>query len=551
MPKSGLARAALLLVACSAIGAWIGVQRADDVEGFGSYPLGMLALALLQVTGVLRLAVGAAALVLTAATMWATGQSALESVGYSAGGVAAAGLALAVVRTGGGRMSLRTESDLARIVVASLAGALLVAASSAGTGALAGVPDLRSISLAALLNMTASLLLWLPLAMERPRPPGLAGPPERILQWTLVLTATVAVCAVDEAPAFAYVVLALLGWAGLRFSLLETLVQLIAVRLVTMAFTTYGRGPFSRAGHEIDLPPDLRTAYAQLFLITCSVAVIALNLSSTRLRAATQREALAKAGAVADTRLSTVFEALEAERSALEELREVDRVKDAFVSTVSHELRTPITNIIGYTELLDEGDYGELSPLQNSALERIGENGRRLLSLIDDLLTLSRLRSSQLELAPVPVDLVEVVRAAERAILPRVRSAEISLEMDLLPSPLVVQGDAEKLERALLNLMSNAVKFTPRLGRVTIRLRTKDEAWAVVTVADTGYGIPPEDLDRLFSQFFRTSVARERHIQGTGLGLSIVRAIVESHGGHVDVESTVEVGTSFHVHLPL
>src|SRR5690606_38117652 len=138
--------------------------------------------------------------------------------------------------------------------------------------------------------------------------------------------------------------------------------QLVVVRLVITFFTAGGSGPYVGATHDRNLPADLQMVYVQIFLITCSVAVVALSISSARARVESRREALAKADEVAESKLNTVFEALEAERSALEEMREVDRVKDAFVSTVSHELRTPITNIIGYTEMLEDGDFGRLSP---------------------------------------------------------------------------------------------------------------------------------------------------------------------------------------------
>lgn len=549
MLQSGPARAALVLAACTAVGLFVEVRTPGDAEGFGSYPLGLLALVLLHVTGRTRLIMALVAWACTGLAMYVAGQSPAEAVLYSLGGVLAAAAALELLHARGGPPWLRREADVLRLLLAAVLGAAIVSAAAAVAGWIIDAEYPVALVLATMLNTLASLLLWLPLATRRHQTPALAPRVERIAQWLLAIAVSVLVLSASGSQAFAYAVLAVLAWGALRLTLLEVLIQLIVVRVIAMAWTTYDRGPFSPVSHGATLPDDLQTAYAQLFLITCSVVVITMNLSSARARHDTRREAFARAGADADSRLSDVFEALEAERSALQELREVDRVKDAFVSTVSHELRTPITNIIGYTELLDDGDYGQLSPLQGGALERIGENGRRLLSLIDDLLTLSRMRSTHMDLDAAAIDLVQVVRSAERAILPRVRSAGLSLEMDLGATPLIVEGDAEKLERALVNLMSNAVKFTPHLGRITVRLRRED-TWAVVTVADTGYGIPAEDVDRLFSQFFRSSLAMERHIQGTGLGLSIVRAIVEGHGGHIDVESVVDTGTTFKVHLP-
>ncbi|QCC76768.1 sensor histidine kinase [Nocardioides daphniae] len=463
--------------------------------------------------------------------------------------MAAALAALRVLRESQGELRMRTEFDLLRVVVAANLGGLIVAVPIGLVGALSGVDEVAALIAGSFVDMTASLILWLPLAMRGRDAPSLATWPERAAQWTLLVTATLTIFATSFTTEFPYVVLVLLMWAGLRLSLLETLLQLIVVRLVITHFTAMGKGPYVGATHDRNLPDDLQMVYVQIFLITCSVAVVALNISSARARAESRREALAKADQVAERKLNTVFEALEAERSALEEMREVDRVKDAFVSTVSHELRTPITNIIGYTEMLEDGDFGRLSPDQSEATVRIGDNGRRLLSLIDDLLDLSRLRAEKMEIAQNPVDLVAVVRAGEQAILPRLRSAEVSLEMDLPPYPVTVTGEAEKLERVLVNLMSNAVKFTPPLGRVAVRL-TQEGTWAIIEVSDTGYGIPEEDLDRLFSQFFRSSVSQEKHIQGTGLGLSIVRSIVESHGGQVEVASRVNVGTTFRVYLP-
>ncbi|WP_162794405.1 sensor histidine kinase [Nocardioides houyundeii] len=550
MPKSGMTRALLLLTLCTALGLGADVRAPEAAEGFGAYPLGLLAVVLLQVRPAQLRWVAPFAALVTGLALWWTGQSVVESIAYSLGAVVAAVLALAILRAHAGPLKLRSESDLLRIIVAAVAGALVVGLATFVAGSVTEVEDLRSLTGGSLINEAASLLLWLPLAMDRLRVPSLAGNLERWVQWILVLTVTVVVFGAIYTPSFAYLVLAVMGWAGLRFALLETLLQLIVVRLIAMTFTAHGMGPFSETGHRTNLPPDLEIAFVQLFLITCSIAVVALSLSSTRARVDSRKQALARADAVADSKLSVVVEELEAERSALEELREVDRVKDAFVSNVSHELRTPITNIIGYTELLDDGDYGQLTPLQNGAMERIGENGRRLLSLIDDLLTLSRLRSVDMELSTTPVDLVAMVRSAERIIAPRVHAAGLSLEMDLGDRPVVVRGDGEKLERVMLNLMSNAVKFTPQPGQVTVGLRQVDSR-AVLSVSDTGHGIPAEDLGKLFSQFFRTSLAQERQIQGTGLGLSIVRAIVESHGGHIEVESEVDAGTTFSVHLPL
>ena len=545
----GRTRAALLLVGYTVLGHLSAVRAPEDGEGFGLYPFGLLCLVLLQVHGRDQRTFAWISFAVTAVSLWWVGLSPVASVLYGAAAVASAALALNVLRGRARGLLMHTESDLLRVVSASLIGGAVCSAAALLSGLLGRSDQVGALVVASFVNGMASLLVWLPLAMRRRVSPSLAGTPERVLQWSLLCLASVVVLSAQQEPTFPYVVLIVLVWAGLRLSLVETLVQLIVVRLIATTYAAHDIGPFTENATGRNLAPDLETLHVQLFLIACSIGVIALSLSSSRARAQSRLEAIARADQEAERKLSTVFEALEAERNALEELREVDKVKDAFVSTVSHELRTPITNIIGYSELLDEGDFGDLTPQQREAMVRIEDNSRRLLSLINDLLTLSALQSGTLEVNLVPVDLVEVVRSAEDAILPRLRGSGVGLVMDLPPEPLVVPGEAEKLERVLVNLMTNAIKFTPPQGTVTVRL-VAEGSWAIAEVADTGYGIPPEDLDRLFSQFFRSSVAQRKHIQGTGLGLSIVRSIVEAHGGQVEVASTLDVGTTFRVYLP-
>jgi len=248
----------------------------------------------------------------------------------------------------------------------------------------------------------------------------------------------------------------------------------------------------------------------------------------------------------AETRL---VEALAVERQAVERLREVDQVKDAFVSSVSHELRTPITSILGYTEMLEEGVYGELAPEQLAAVQRLSGNSARLLSLIDDLLTLSRVQEDGLGFDRL-VDLRKIVAAGASVVAPTLERRELELTVDLPDEPVPFLGDRDMLERVVINLVGNAVKFTPEGGRVDVGLAV-DAGWAVVEVADTGIGIPREEQDRLFSRFFRSSLAQQQAIPGSGLGLSIAHAIVEQHGGSLAVDSEPGRGTTFSMRLPL
>jgi signal transduction histidine kinase len=216
---------------------------------------------------------------------------------------------------------------------------------------------------------------------------------------------------------------------------------------------------------------------------------------------------------------------------------------------VSHELRTPITSIVGYLEMLQDGAYGELNDRQADAVARVDGNSQRLLGLIDELLTLSRVQEQGLGLGDREVDLVRVVATACDVVAPAWATKGLDASVDLPAGPAPFVGDEDMLERVVVNLVGNAVKFTPSGGRIGVRLHLEADG-AVVEVTDTGIGIPPEEQELLFTRFFRSSTAQQHAIPGSGLGLSIARHIVEMHGGTVGVESEPGVGTTFRVHLP-
>jgi PAS domain S-box-containing protein len=242
-------------------------------------------------------------------------------------------------------------------------------------------------------------------------------------------------------------------------------------------------------------------------------------------------------------------DALATEQDAVERLRELERVKSDFVSTVSHELRTPITSIIGYLEVLADGAVGDLDPAQLGLVGRVERNSHRLLSLVEDLLRLSQIESATLSIDAVPTDLRDVVSAAYDGVAWLLDPRSLDLAVDVPDHPVQLEGDPAELERMLVNLLSNAVKFTPDGGRIALRLEADDHA-AMLVVTDTGMGIPEAEQDQLFTRFFRSTTATERAIQGTGLGLTIVQAIVALHGGTIEVESSVDRGTTVVVRLP-
>ncbi|MGQ0631937.1 MAG: PAS domain-containing sensor histidine kinase [Sporichthyaceae bacterium] len=238
------------------------------------------------------------------------------------------------------------------------------------------------------------------------------------------------------------------------------------------------------------------------------------------------------------------------EHEIVRRLRELDQTKSDFVSSVSHELRTPLTSITGYLEMLVDGEAGALTVEQLRLVEVVDRNSHRLLDLIEQLLSLSRIEAGNLPTGLDTVDLAAVVREVHRSVLPLL--SERRLRFDVVVDGEVgrVLGDGSQLERVVSNLVTNAIKFTPDDGQVSLRAeRAADNVRLVI--ADTGIGIPEAEQDQLFTRFFRASTARENAVQGTGLGLAIVKSIVDAHRGSIAVESASGVGTTITVELPL
>jgi signal transduction histidine kinase len=228
-------------------------------------------------------------------------------------------------------------------------------------------------------------------------------------------------------------------------------------------------------------------------------------------------------------------------------LRELDRLKDEFVSLVSHELRTPLTSIRGYLELLLDDE--NLTDEQRRFIAVADRNSERLLEVVSDLLFLAQIEAGKIAIELGPVDLNDVVDECIESSSPvaAAKGIELRVHAQALPN---LRGDRARLGQMLDNLVSNALKFTPAGGKVDVRL-SADADGVVLEVEDTGLGIPSEEQAQLFERFFRSSRASENAIPGTGLGLTITKAIVERHGGRIELESAENVGTTVRVHLPL
>jgi len=229
---------------------------------------------------------------------------------------------------------------------------------------------------------------------------------------------------------------------------------------------------------------------------------------------------------------------------------ERDRRISDFVATVSHELRTPLTSIIGYSDLLLEGEAGDLSDTAKHYLETVVSCGERLMAIVDDLLDISRLEAGQVQIVPTANPLAPIVQSIATAASPQLAAKQQTLTIELPDDLPPVMIDRERVGQILTNLLSNAHKYTPVGG--AIRITVQHDAAAIrVSVIDTGIGLSAADLSHLFSKFFRVDKRASRQAGGTGLGLAITRALVELQGGTIDVESELGAGSTFSFTLPI
>lgn len=230
------------------------------------------------------------------------------------------------------------------------------------------------------------------------------------------------------------------------------------------------------------------------------------------------------------------------------ELMTAARLKDEFVATVSHELRTPLTSIVGYVDLLLE-DVDGIPPDARAFLQIVERNARRLHRLVDDLLS-DTLKLGRAELHLGRISLAAVVRASAVEAEKSAWNAGLGFEITMGRAILEIQGDAERLAQVIDNIFNNAIKFTPPGGTIAASLRSEGRE-AVVRIADTGRGIPPEELEDVFVKFFRSPGVQLDAIPGTGLGLAISKTIIEAHGGSINITSEVGQGTVLEIRLPV
>lgn len=237
------------------------------------------------------------------------------------------------------------------------------------------------------------------------------------------------------------------------------------------------------------------------------------------------------------------------EREARKAAEDADRLKDEFLATLSHELRTPLTSVLGWASLIRSGEIDESN--HAVAMETIERNARLQARLIDDLLDVSRIVTGNLRLEANAIDLAPVIEAARDAVRPAAEAKSIALEISFASQACIIRGDSNRLRQVVWNLLLNAIKFTPRGGRVMVDLRSDDSS-VRLTVSDSGEGIDAEFLPHVFDRFRQAEGSTSRRQGGLGLGLAVVRHLVELHGGNVSAKSPGKgLGATFTVELPL
>ena len=232
-------------------------------------------------------------------------------------------------------------------------------------------------------------------------------------------------------------------------------------------------------------------------------------------------------------------------------LQELDRLKSDFVANVSHELRTPLTAIKGAIDLLLREVAGPLTEKQTHYLTRVRSNTQHLAGLINDLLDLSKIESGKIEVKSSRISLAGLVHEVVESLRPVAAEKVIGLEAAITEPSILVWADRDKVNQVLMNLIGNAIKFTPAQGQVTLSASINGNGSVQVSISDTGPGVPPDEKEKIFDKFYQIAQVGEVKPKGTGLGLAICRALVELQGGRIWVESQANHGSTFYFTLPL
>ena len=521
------------IVAILYVLAALGGLRFDAVSGFASLvwaPTG-IALAVVLLAG-RRIWPGIfiGALV----TNVITGAPVLAAAGIGVGNTLEAVIgAYALRRVPGFRLRLDSMRDVLALIVI---GALL----STMISAMIGVATLHFAGLAARQNLAETWRTWwigdaigallvAPLILVWAATPRARLSARRVAEAVALIVGLVGACVFVFIVSVSrgggplgqgYVFFPLLMWAAIRFNQRGAVTATAIVSAIAIAGTVMGRGPF--------IQPTLHDSLLALQTFMGITGATFLVLGASISERERSREQLREAHRIATA---------------------ANRAKAEFLAVMSHELRTPLNAIAGYAELLALGVPGPLTPKQTDAINRIQSNQEHLLALIDDVLSFARIEAGTNPIAIGPVGVGKAVDSLEASVRPNLERQGLSYIWNGCDSALVVRADRVKLRQILLNVLGNAIKFTPRQGRIELSVaRSADRV--SIRVSDTGVGIPPEMTDHVFEPFFQVQRGTTREYPGVGLGLAISRDFARAMGGDITVESVLGKGTIVTVELP-
>lgn len=247
----------------------------------------------------------------------------------------------------------------------------------------------------------------------------------------------------------------------------------------------------------------------------------------------------------------TVTKRTEILNQSLKALEKAHKLKDQFLSNMSHELRTPLNAIIGFTDLLEMQYYGTLTEKQDEYIKLIQSSGKHLLDLINDLLDISKIDAGSMELFFQGILLEELINEAISAFGAQISNKSIELITYITPDITTIETDRRKLLQILLNMLSNAVKYTPVNGKINIKIEKSDDSHLKISIIDTGIGIEKTKIKEIFSEFYQLNQVRDQALGGTGLGLALSKRLTELIGGEIGVESELKIGSTFWITLPI
>lgn len=523
---------ALLLAITAALAWWGIVAVSPDLPIAIWWPAAATGVVAVLVSKGHRIGVAVAIAVITALLNMAAGRPLELSAVYGIANGAEVWVVVRLLTRGRAHAYIRTLDHMGWLLISSAVGALVLAVIAAtGAWLIVGADPVLAV-LSLFTSHSSALFALLPLALVPLTVPLRVPVWEPIVQSLALVLLTLVVFGPGTPMALTFLIITTLMWGAFRLPPLFPALQTILLAITATVATAWGIGPFAEIAGN-----DVRGAIFALQLFIMTHAAAGLFVAAQRAEWISTTDALA-----------------ERERDATlvaDELMQLNTQKDDFISAVSHELRTPVTSILGFSEQLVDAP---LDPETEQAGRIIHRNARRLADVIEDVLELSRLSTTQGTTRPsAALDARRLLRDCVDdtvGLIPAGR--EVHVDLHLPDRPVIIQAVEPDLVRIFANLLTNAVKFSPSGGTVTVSLADPEGASSIeVRIVDEGPGIPPHEQEAVWERFYRVQSPRHRDVPGTGLGLPIVRALVELRvGGEVTLSSDGESGTTVVVRIP-